>query len=202
MKQIMIHIDEVIIVEGKYDKMQLERVCDATIFTTEGFRIFKDSQKRKFFTELSKKRGIIILTDSDRAGNMIRNHIKGLSGIENIHHAYIPEIFGKEKRKATPSKEGKLGVEGIDEEKLCEVLLKFSAKKEAGEKLTKIDLYDAKLYGGSNSTAARLKLSERLGIPSSLSPSAFLDALNALLTKEEFYELTEELLCTKDTDND
>ena len=82
------------------------------------------------------------------------------------------------------------------------MLLKFSAKKEAGEKLTKIDLYDAKLYGGSNSTAARLKLSERLGIPSSLSPSAFLDALNALLTKEEFYELTEELLCTKDTDND
>ena len=198
----MLHINEVIIVEGKYDKMQLERVCDATIFTTEGFRIFKDSQKRKFFTELSKKRGIIILTDSDRAGNMIRNHIKGFSGMENVHNAYIPEIFGKEKRKRVPSKEGKLGVEGIDEEKLYKVLLKYCSKKEAGEKITKIDLFESKLYGGTNSAAARLKLAKKLGVPSSLSPTAFLDALNALLTKEEFYELTEELLCTKDTDND
>lgn len=198
----MLHINEVIIVEGKYDKMQLERICDATIFTTDGFRIFKDSQKRRFFTELSKKRGIIILTDSDRAGNMIRNHIKGLSGIENIHHAYIPEIFGKEKRKTAPSKEGKLGVEGIDEEKLSEVLLKYCSKKEAGEKITKVDLFEAKLYGGTNSAAARLDIAKKLDIPSSLSPGAFLDALNALLTKEEFYELTGDLLCTKDTDND
>lgn len=182
--------------------MQLERVCDATIFTTEGFRIFKDSQKKKFFTELSKKRGIIILTDSDRAGNMIRNHIKGLCGIENVRHAYIPEIFGKEKRKASPSREGKLGVEGIDEEKLREVLLKYCSEKEASEKITKIDLFDLKLYGGTHSAAARVIIADKLGIPSSLSPTAFLDALNALLTKEEFLELTEELLCTKDTDKD
>ena len=111
----MLNIKEAIIVEGKYDKMRLEKVCNAPIFTTEGFRIFKDKEKREFFRNLAKTRGILILTDSDRAGFMIRNHIKGFVGSENIKQAYIPEVFGKERRKASPSKEGKIGVEGIDE---------------------------------------------------------------------------------------
>ena len=125
----MLNIKEAIIVEGKYDKMRLEKVCNAPIFTTDGFRIFKDREKRDFFRKLAKTRGILILTDSDRAGFLIRNHIKGFIGDENIRQAYIPEIFGKEKRKSEPSKEGKLGVEGIDEKTLEDVLKKYIYKR-------------------------------------------------------------------------
>ena len=186
----MLNIKEAIIVEGKYDKMQLEKVCDAPIFTTEGFRIFKDAQRRDFLIKLAKKRGILILTDSDRAGFMIRNYIKGLSGIENVRHAYIPEIFGKERRKTAPSKEGKLGVEGIDTQKLEEVLLKYCSEKKECDKITKADLYTAGLYGNENSADARAQLCHKLSIPTKISTTSFTDALNALLTKEEFYELT------------
>lgn len=104
----MISIKEAIIVEGKYDKMRLERICSSPIFTTEGFRIFKDREKREFLRTLAKKRGLLILTDSDRAGFMIRNHIKGFVDEGNIRQAYIPEILGKERRKKAPSKEGSL----------------------------------------------------------------------------------------------
>ena len=158
----MLHIEDIIIVEGKFDKMQLEKVCDATIFTTEGFRIFNDSEKRNFLVELAKKHPILILTDSDRAGFMIRNHIKGLSGIKNVRHAYIPEIFGKERRKSAPSKEGKLGVEGIDAKTLKEVLLKYCTERKDCDKITKTDLYVSGLYGGSNSNAKRLEICAKL----------------------------------------
>ena len=187
----MISIKQAIIVEGKYDKMRLERVCDAPIFTTEGFRIFKDKEKREFFRNLAKTRGILILTDSDRAGFMIRNHIKGFIDDGEIHQAYIPEILGKEKRKTIPSKEGKLGVEGIDEKILEDVLKKYLSDEISGEKITKTDLFERGLYGGTDSAAARVKLCERLSIPKNISVNALVDALNALITKEEFFKDTE-----------
>jgi len=186
----MINIKEAIIVEGKYDKMRLERICSSPIFTTEGFRIFKDKEKREFLKKLAKERGILILTDSDRAGFMIRNHIKGFIEDGEIKQAYIPEIFGKEKRKTSPSKEGKLGVEGIDENLLSEILAKYSSPLESSKKITKNDLYGAGLYGGTDCAAARASLCRELSIPEKISTNALLDALNALITKEKFYKLT------------
>lgn len=186
----MLNIKEAIIVEGKYDKMRLERVCSSPIFTTEGFRIFKDKEKRKFLKTLAKERGLLILTDSDRAGFMIRNHIKGFVTEGEIKQAYIPEIFGKEKRKSSPSKEGKLGVEGIDEKLLSEVLSKYASPLDSSEKITKNDLYDSGLYGGTDSAAARISLCRKLSIPEKISVNALIDALNALITKEKFLELS------------
>ena len=171
--------------------MQLEKVCSSPIFTTEGFGIFKDRQKREFLKKLSIKRGILILTDSDRAGFMIRNHIKGCVDDKNVRHAYIPEIFGKERRKTKKSKEGKLGVEGIDEEILLSVLKKYSSPVQNCDKITKMDLYDRGLYGASDCAAARAKLCSLLSVPEKISVSALVDALNALITKEEFYKITE-----------
>ena len=189
----MIHIKEAIIVEGKYDKMQLEKICDAAIFTTEGFRIFKDTQKRDFLKKLAQKCGILVLTDSDRAGFLIRNHLKAVVGEGNIRHAFIPEIYGKEKRKAAPSKEGKLGVEGIDLTMLKEVLLKFSSPTESADKITKADLFDLGLYGGTSCAAARLLLCRHLSLPSKISVNALVDAVNALMSKDEFFRLVGEL---------
>lgn len=188
----MINIKEAIIVEGKYDKMRLEKICSSPIFTTEGFRIFKDKQKKEFLRNLAKTRGILILTDSDRAGFMIRNHIKGLIQEGSVRHAYIPEIFGKERRKKEASKEGKLGVEGIDEERLLSILKEYSSPQTEGEKITKTDLYDCGLYGGTQSAAARTRLCNQLSIPTGISVNALIDALNALITKEEFLKLTNE----------
>ena len=185
----MLNIKEAIIVEGKYDKIRLERVCSSPIFTTEGFRIFKDKEKREFLKALAKTRGLLILTDSDRAGFMIRNHIKGFITEGEIKQAYIPEIFGKEKRKSAPSKEGKLGVEGIDEKLLSEVLSKYTSPLDTTEKITKNDLYDIGLYGGADSAAARMSLCRKLSIPEKISVNGLIDALNALITKEKFLEL-------------
>ena len=185
----MIEIKEAIIVEGKYDKMRLSRVCSSPIFTTEGFRIFKDRDKKEFLQKLAKTRGLLILTDSDRAGFMIRNHIKSFVKEGTVHQAYIPEIFGKEKRKTAPSKEGKLGVEGMEDEALLRVLERYSSPTSQKEKITKTDLYDAGLYGGTDSAAARTKICKVLSIPVGISVNALLDALNAFITKEEFFEL-------------
>lgn len=186
----MIEIKEAIVVEGKYDKMRLSRICSSPIFTTEGFRIFKDRDKREFLQKLAKTRGLLILTDSDRAGFMIRNHIKSFVKEGTIRQAYIPEIFGKEKRKAAPSKEGKLGVEGMEDEALIKVLENYSSPVSPKEKITKTDLYDAGLYGGTDSAAARTKICKELSIPTGISVNALVDALNAFITKEEFFELT------------
>lgn len=195
----MLHVDYAIIVEGKYDKMRVERVCDAPVFTTEGFRIFKSEEKRDFLRLLAKKRGILILTDSDRAGFLIRNHIKGTIREGTIINAYIPEVFGKERRKKAASAEGKLGVEGMEDSVLTEVLKKYTAPKRAGRRITKADLFDTGLYGGANSAAERINLCKRLCVPSHISPTAFLDALNALYTAEEYYELVG-IKCTNNTD--
>lgn len=186
----MINIKEAIIVEGKYDKMQLERICSSPVFTTEGFRVFNDKEKRAFLKRLAKERGILILTDSDRAGFMIRNHIKSFVDEGEIKQAYIPEIFGKEKRKTAYSKEGKLGVEGISEEVLSEILSKYASDEIRKDKITKTDLYNAHLYGGAQCAAARASLCKRLDIPTGISTNALVDALNALITKEEFLCMT------------
>lgn len=198
----MISIKEAVIVEGKYDKMQLEKVCDAPIFTTEGFRIFKSAQKREFLKALAKERGILILTDSDRAGFMIRNHIKSFVKEGSVKNAYIPEILGKERRKTRFSKEGKLGVEGIDTKTLESILLKYCREDVPKDKITKTDLYCAGLYGGANSAAARAFICEKISVPTGISANGFIDALNALVTKDKFYEMVGALQCTKDTDND
>lgn len=185
----MIKIDKAVIVEGKYDKMRLEKVCDCPIFTTDGFRIFKNKEKREFLKKLAKTRGILILTDSDRAGFMIRNHIKGFVDEGSVTNAYIPEVFGKEKRKNTPSKEGKLGVEGIDEEVLLKVLSSYASKNEETEKVTKQDLFDLGLYGKKESKALRISLCKKLSVPAGISVNSLIDALNALITKDEFYKM-------------
>ena len=196
----MLHIDFAVIVEGKYDKMRVERVCDAPVFTTEGFRIFKNEEKRTFLRNLAKKRGILILTDSDRAGFMIRNHIKGCIDGGTVINAYIPEVFGKERRKKTASAEGKLGVEGMQDEILCDVLKKYTAEKKPGRKITKADLFDMGLYGGTDSAAERIRLCKKISVPHKISPSAFIDAINSLYTAEEFFEMVGKQ-CVKDTDN-
>ena len=187
----MIKINEAIIVEGKYDKIKLSSFIDGLIITTDGFSIFKDKEKRELIKNLAQKRGILILTDSDGAGFVIRNHIKGFVPSDKIKNAYIPEILGKEKRKAKPSKEGTLGVEGVPKEELIKALTKcgvLGEEKEKREEITKLDLYEAGLYGRDDSAQKRDELKKKLDLPGKLSANAFLDVLNFLLTKEEFFE--------------
>ena len=196
----MITLKEAIIVEGKYDKMHLEKICDCPIFTTEGFRIFKDKEKRVFLQNLAKERGLIVLTDSDRAGFMIRNYVKNVVKEGSVTNIYIPEIYGKEKRKAQPSKEGKLGVEGIPAEVLIKMLERYASEDIPKEKISKTDLYSCGLYGGTDSGAARTELCRKLSVPTGISVNSLIDALNAFITKEEFYKLVGVLTCIKDTD--
>lgn len=196
----MLTLKQAIIVEGKYDKIHLEKICDCPIFTTEGFRIFKDKEKRTFLQNLAKTRGLLVLTDSDRAGFMIRNFIKNVVKEGSVTNIYIPEIYGKEKRKTVPSKEGKLGVEGVSLDILTQMLERYSCEAVSAEKITKADLYSCGLYGGTGSGAARLQLCRRLCVPAGISVNSLIDALNAFMTKEEFYELVGVSICTKDTD--
>ena len=130
----MIKIDEIVVVEGKYDKIRLSSVVDATIITTDGFGIFKNKEKQKLIRKLAQERGILILTDSDNAGFMIRSFLKGIVDNSKIRHAYIPDLYGKEKRKSSPSAEGKLGVEGMSEQVLRQSLDKAGIALSGGEK--------------------------------------------------------------------
>lgn len=189
----MIKIKEAVIVEGKYDKMQLSKVCDALIITTDGFRIFKDKDKREFLKALAQRQGLIILTDSDRAGFVIRSHLKSFIPQEFIKNIYIPDIKGKEKRKDKPSKEGLLGVEGIDEETLTELLKESEAKciEPKGPPITKADLYALGLSGQEGSSQLRQALIKELSLPSRLSANSLLEILNSAYTREEFFEFCE-----------
>ena len=182
-----------IVVEGKYDKIRLENIFDAPIITTDGFGIFKNGEKAEYIKKLALKNGIIILTDSDSAGNMIRNHIKGILPNVNIINVYLPEIKGKEKRKQTPSKQGLLGVEGISDQIIVDAFKRagITSQKAEGEKITKLDLYNIGLVGAKESFHARKSLLKRLGLPTTLSANALLDALNTLYTKKEFEEIIE-----------
>lgn len=191
----MIHIREAIIVEGRYDKNTLAQIVDAPILETSGFGIFHDRQRLALLRRLAETRGIIVLTDSDGAGFVIRNYLRGAIDPLQVKHAYIPDVAGKERRKRTASKEGKLGVEGMRPDVLLEALRRAGATIEgeetpaAGARITKADLYAAGLTGGADSKAARQRLLAQLDLPEHLSTNALLEVLNALMTREEFQKL-------------
>ena len=183
-----------IIVEGKYDKIKLDSIVKAKIITTDGFGIFNNKEKLFLIKELAKKSRLILLTDSDGGGHLIRSHIKTAVPADRLINLYIPRIKGKEKRKPQPSKEGTLGVEGIDKEKLLEILAPFSAEanEPIGAELTKADFYALGLSGRDNSSLLRDALCTRLGLPK-MSPNALLQALNILYTREEIESILKEI---------
>lgn len=191
----MIRIREAIIVEGRYDNNTLAQIVDAPILETSGFGIFHDRQRLALLRRLAETRGIIVLTDSDGAGFVIRNYLRGAIDPSQVKHAYIPDIAGKERRKRTASKGGKLGVEGMRPDVLLEALRRAGATIEgeeppaAGARITKTDLYAAGLTGGADSKAARQRLLAQLDLPEHLSTNALLEVLNALMTREEFQKL-------------
>lgn len=184
----MLRIKEAIIVEGRYDKNTLSQLVDAVILETAGFAIFKDDERLALLRRLAERQGLIILTDSDGAGFVIRNYLKGAVDPSLVKHAYIPDRMGKEKRKRAPGKEGKLGVEGMPPEILVEALRAAGATFLAGEEgpgsprslVTKADLYAAGLSGVPEASERRAALLKRLDLPEHLSPNAMLEVLNAL----------------------
>lgn len=186
----MIKLKEAVIVEGKYDKIKLSSLVDGLIITTDGFGIFKDREKRELIKTLAKKRGIIILTDSDSAGFLIRSHIKGFVSEGEIKNVFIPDVFGKEKRKSAPSKEGKLGVEGMDRELLENALKKAGIVEEKtspnAKKVLKSDLFEDGISGGADSKAKRTRLLKELGLPERMSANALIETVNALYSFEEY----------------
>lgn len=190
----MISINEVIVVEGKYDKNTLSQVVDATILETSGFGIFKDKKSQEMLRSLARRRGIIIFTDSDGAGFVIRNFISGIVNPQYIKHAYIPDIEGKERRKSTPSKEGKLGVEGMTPDIIIEALKRSGASINEGalssySEITKADLYAMGLCGKEGSAEKRKQLQQKLSLPEHLSSNSLLKVLNIVSNKEELEEI-------------
>ena len=189
----MLKIREAIVVEGRYDKNTLSQVVDTVILETAGFGIFRDEETLALLRRIGAKRGLILLTDSDGAGFLIRNYLKGALPQDQVKHAYIPDILGKERRKASPSKEGKLGVEGMELSVLRQALERAGAtvedgpvpQKETAQPLTKADLFQLGLTGGEDSAARRKALQKRLGLPERLSANGLLQALNTLYSREE-----------------
>lgn len=196
----MIRVEQAIVVEGKYDKNTLRQLVDAPIFETEGFSILTDKAKLDLLRRVAEKRGLIILTDPDGAGFVIRNYLKGALPKEKVLHAYVPDIFGKEKRKTKAGKEGKLGVEGMDKEILlkalrdCGATVDGEALPDRGNPITHTDLFQLGLSGGKDSRQKRQMVYIKLDLPQHLSTSAFLDAVNLLYDREAFISLCEELL--------
>lgn len=188
-------VKEVIVVEGRYDKNTLSQIVDAVIIETSGFGIFNDAQKQKLLRTMAQARGLVVLTDSDGAGFVIRNFIKGCVDPACVKHAYIPDVYGKERRKATQSKEGKLGVEGMRPQVLLDALIRAGATvderpaAESAARITKADMYKCGLSGGTGSREKRAALIKRLDLPEKLSADALLDVLNAIMTREEFFAL-------------
>lgn len=186
-------VKEVIVVEGRYDKNTLLQVVDAVVIETGGFGIFNDKQKQKLLRSMAEKRGLIILTDPDGAGFVIRNFIKACVPAKCLKQAYVPDIQGKEKRKAKPSKEGKLGVEGMRGEILLTALKRAGATfediqtAEFSQKVTKADLYRLGLSGRENSAEKRAELIRELDLPEHLSTDALLDVISAIMSREEFF---------------
>lgn len=194
----MVRIREAIVVEGRYDRNTLSQIVDAPIFETAGFGIFKNREQMNLLRRVAEKRGLVIFTDSDGAGFVIRNHLKSAIAGKYLKHAYIPDILGKEKRKAAPGKEGKLGVEGMTPEILLEALRRSGATIE-GEgapirsAITKQDLMALGLSGGTNAREKRLALLKRLDLPEHMSANAMLEALNVLYTLEELITIVDNL---------
>ena len=194
----MVKIKEAIVVEGRYDKNTLSQIVDAPILETGGFGIFKDKKQMALLRQVAEKRGLIVFTDSDGAGFVIRNHIKSAIPGKFLKHAYTPDILGKERRKAAPGKEGKLGVEGMTREVILEALRKAGATIEgedapAASQITKQDLMELGLSGGADASVKRLALLKKLNLPEHMSANAMLQALNLLYSLEELKELMENL---------
>lgn len=188
----MMRIKEVIVVEGRYDKNTVSQVVDATIVTLGGFSVFNDREKLAFLRRLAMERGLIVLTDSDGAGFVIRNYLKGALPKDRVKQAYIPDIHGKERRKRTPGKEGKLGVEGMRPEVIIEALRRCGATFEEeqaqplrGSPITKADLFALGLTGTPDSAIRRQALLRKLDLPEHLTPNGLLEALNLLYSLEE-----------------
>lgn len=194
----MVKIKEAIVVEGRYDKNTLSQVVDAPILQTNGFGIMKDKELLELLRDVARKRGLIVFTDSDGGGFVIRNHLKSTIPSAYLKHAYIPDVYGKERRKATPGKEGKLGVEGMTPQVIIDCLRRAGATIE-GEtttvhnEITKLDMVEMGLSGGPDSKQKRLALMQKLHLPEHMSANALLQALNLLYTKEEIYSLIDTL---------
>ena len=186
----MISVKEAIIVEGRYDKIKLSGIVDAPIIETNGFRVFSDKEKLALIRDIAAKRGILVLTDSDGAGFVIRNFLRGAVPKQQIKHCYIPQIEGKERRKPQKSKEGLLGVEGVTDEIIIDAIRKSGAtilgeEQKQRQEITKADLFELGLTGGENSAQKRQALLKKLNMPTYLSTNALLTALNCLYSLEE-----------------
>lgn len=194
----MIKLNEVLVVEGRYDKNTLSQIFDTAIIETGGFRIFSDREKLSLLRRLAETRGLVVLTDSDGAGFLIRNHLKGAIDPKYVKHAYIPDIMGREKRKSSPSKEGKLGVEGMKPEVIIESLRRAgvsfeqSRGEKKGEAISKADLYELGLFGGADSGEKRSRLLRSLELPERLTANSLLQVLNILMSRDEFLKLFDE----------
>lgn len=189
----MIRVERIIVVEGKYDKIKLSGIIDGVIIETEGFGIFKDKEKQKLLRKLAELKGLVILTDSDSAGFVIRSFISSIVPNEYIINAYIPDISGKEKRKDSPSKEGKLGVEGVDPDIILEALTRagvFCSQSEEKKlrAVTKGDLYDDGFTGTEDSKNKRLKLLKYLGLPERMTTNSMLKIINSYMTFDDYKE--------------
>lgn len=188
-------VREVIVVEGRYDKNALSQVVDAVIIETSGFGIFNDAEKRKLLQTMAEARGLIVLTDSDGAGFVIRNYIKSCVDPKLVKHAYIPDIYGKERRKSAPSREGKLGVEGMKPQVLLDALIRAGAtfddeeNKKTAPRISKADMYARGLSGREGSAEKRAQLIKQLGLPERLTADGLLDVLNATMSREEFLSI-------------
>ena len=194
----MVKIREAIVVEGRYDKNTLSQIVDAPILETAGFGIFKDKKQMALLRQVAEKRGLIVFTDSDGAGFVIRNHIKSAIPGKYLKHAYTPDILGKERRKTAPGKEGKLGVEGMTREVILEALRKAGATIEGEDtapanQISKQDLMELGLSGGADASARRLALLKQLNLPEHMSANAMLQALNLLYSLEELKKMMESL---------
>ena len=194
----MIRIHEAIVVEGRYDRNTLRQIIDAPIFETSGFGIFKNKEQMALLRRVAETRGLIVFTDADGAGLVIRNHLKSVIPAQYLKHAYTPDVFGKERRKTSAGKEGKLGVEGMSREIILEALRRAGATFDdaqcpASKQLTKQDMAALGLSGAAYSSALRLSLQKSLGFPANMSANALLQALNLLYSLEELTALVQSL---------
>lgn len=194
----MVKIKEAIVVEGRYDKNTLSQIVDAPIFETRGFGIFKDKAQMALLRQVAQRRGLIVFTDADGAGFVIRNHLKSAIPAQYLKHAYTPDIFGKERRKTAPGKEGKLGVEGMRPEIILDALRKAGATFEGENsapvyQITKQDLMELGLSGGADASSKRLALLKKLDLPQHMSANAMLQALNLLYDIQELKKIMIEL---------
>ncbi len=190
----MLKLKQAVVVEGRYDKIKLSSILDATIIETNGFRIFSNEQSIEMLKVLAKRCGLIIITDSDFAGFRIRNYLKNKITEGEITQVYLPDVLGKEKRKARPSKEGLLGLEGLSEDDILSALknagiLDSEQSQASTDRITKLDLYELGLSGGENSKQKRLEVLKALNLPSHLSANSLPDVLSSIISKDELYKL-------------